>query len=249
MASATAAALFGAGAAPEARGQGIRTGVVGRAQRPVGRPRSSDPLDGEWGRAKPGREAETTPAVGRIRSRPQGGAVPPSPLLLSLVRDPADRLVRPLEIVGAACQAERVELTTADLDKIRAENLHVRRDDFVRVWTAVEEHQDAQLVRGVADWYGEGVRTVCRWLAIATVRPASGPWHMARSPITERTDWAYPELIQAEAIAADLLLWRRPVPQWLTKRPGWAEAIVTTLEWTWRYSGRPPVFGDHRAAS
>jgi hypothetical protein len=140
-----------------------------------------------------------------------------------------------------------VKLTTADLDKIRAENLHVPRADFVRVWSAIEEHQDGQLVRDIPDWYGEGVRAVCRWLARATVRPVNGPWRLAQAPVTERRQQAYPELIEAECLAADLLLMRRPAPRWLSEQPGWAESIVTTLDWTWRYSGRPPVFGDHRA--
>ncbi len=152
-------------------------------------------------------------------------------------------------IVGTTCHPRRVELTTADLDKIRAENLHVPRADFVRLWSAIQAHQDGQLVRGIPDWYGEGVRAACRWLARATVRPAR-MWLRAICPGTHnRTlgNKAYPELIEAECLAADLLLMRRPVPRWLSERPGWAESVAATLDWTWRYSGRPPVFGDHHA--
>ena len=34
-----------------------------------------------------------------------------------------------------------------------------------------------------------------RVLATATVRPPTGPWHPARSPVTERTAWAYTEAV------------------------------------------------------
>lgn len=142
-----------------------------------------------------------------------------------------------------------MELTTADLDTIRAENLHVRRDDFVRVWTAVEEHQDWQDAAGVLDWAGWGVVSTCRWLTRTISRPQSGAWYVAWAPVTGRDDMAYPELIQAECLAVDLLLMRQPAPRVLTARPGWAESIAATLDWAWRYSGRAPVFGEHRAAS
>ena len=57
-----------------------------------------------------------------------------------------------------------------------------------------------------------------------------------------------PELIEEECLAAELLLWRRPVPRWVAERPGWLEAIVATLDWAWRRSGRPPLAVDQRAS-
>ena len=52
---------------------------------------------------------------------------------------------------------------------------------------------------------------------------------------------AIEELIEAECLAAEVLLFRRAVPMWLTKRPGWLPAVVTTLGWAWRRSGKPPI--------
>lgn len=146
-----------------------------------------------------------------------------------------------------------MELRGSDLDRIPRTNLHVPVAEFARLWVAVEAHQDAQRDRGVVDWYGEGVRATCRWIARAVIRPSGGRrGHLAYSPVTETQRHAYEELIQAESLAADLLDMRRPRPRWLLERPGWSEAIVATLDWTWRGSGRPPVFGDpeeqHRAA-
>ena len=122
--------------------------------------------------------------------------------------------------VGRSCHPRCVDLTRVDLEKIPAENLHVARAEFVRVWAAVERHQDAQLARHVPDWYGGGIQAVCRWLARATVRPAGGQWHPARSPVTGRQDRAYPELIDAECLAADLLDQPPSYPALAGRAPG-----------------------------
>jgi len=52
---------------------------------------------------------------------------------------------------------------------------------------------------------------------------------------------AYVELIEAEALAAEELSLRCPVPAWLAGRPGWLDGILATLDWCWRGSGRPPL--------
>src|SRR6266496_2119403 len=82
-------------------------------------------------------------------------------------------------------------------------NLRVPRAEFAAVWAAAEAHQEEQARRQVADWYGAGVVMTCRWVAGATVRPANGPWRPARSPVTERLNQAYEELIEAEYFAAE----------------------------------------------
>jgi len=81
----------------------------------------------------------------------------------------------------------------------------------------------------------------CRWLATAVVRPEQGPWYLARSPVTHRTKRALPELIEEECLAAERLAMRRPVPQWLVERPGWAESIVAALNWAWWRRGGAPL--------
>ncbi len=69
----------------------------------------------------------------------------------------------------------------------------------------------------------------------------TGPWRLTPSPVTERINVAYVELIEAECLAAEKLVMRRPVPARLGHRPGWIEAIITTLNWAWRRYGSPPL--------
>jgi len=134
-----------------------------------------------------------------------------------------------------------VDVTPTDIARIPAENLHVSRAEFVAVWTAAERRQTEQARQHVTDWYVGGVVVTCRWLARAIVRPATGPFRPARSPVTHTTKMAHPELIEAECVAAELLDMRRPRPTWLEGRPGWSQAIVATLNWAWRRTGGPPV--------
>ncbi|HVK20314.1 MAG TPA: hypothetical protein VM677_03030 [Actinokineospora sp.] len=130
-----------------------------------------------------------------------------------------------------------MDLSGADFDNIPRGNLRVQRVEFARVWLAAECESDAH----PSDWRLAGVVMTCRWIATATVRPESGPWRMARSPVTERTDSAHEELIEAECLAAELLAMRRPVPDWVANRPGWIDAVVATLNWAWRRSGVLPI--------
>jgi hypothetical protein len=136
-----------------------------------------------------------------------------------------------------------MELTSADFARIPAENLRVPRAEFVAVWAAAEEFQDARNAAGVSEWAGWGVVSTCRWLATAISRPCAGAWHLTRSPVTRLERKAYPELIEAEWLAADRLFWRRPVPEWVAARPGWLESVVSTLSWAWRGSRRLPTIG------
>src|SRR6266568_5726502 len=120
----------------------------------------------------------------------------------------------------------------SDLDRIPAENVNVPLQEFGRGWFAAEERHDDRVRRKVPDWYGAGVVVTCRWLAWAIVRPPTGRQRPTRSPVTGRMSMAYPELIEAECVAAELLDMRRPA--WLADQPGWIEAIVATLNWAWR---------------
>jgi hypothetical protein len=59
-----------------------------------------------------------------------------------------------------------------------------------------------------------GVVVTCRWPANAIVRPETGgPCHLAPSPVTERVNVAYEELIEAECVAAEKLAVRRGSPR------------------------------------
>jgi hypothetical protein len=140
-----------------------------------------------------------------------------------------------------------VDVTAADIAKVPAENLHVSRADFAALWTMAEQVHDDRVRRKVPDWYGAGVVVTCRWIARATVRPATGPWRQAWSPVTERTNMAYAELVEAEALAAEVLEMRQPRPGWLLGRPGWIEGITATLRWAWLRTGGPPMDVEHTA--
>jgi hypothetical protein len=154
--------------------------------------------------------------------------------------------------MGWAASAPRVTLgcvdvTPADIAHVPAENLHVSRAEFAALWSAAEQLHDDRVRRRVPDWYGAGVVVTCRWLARAIVRPESGPKYPAEAPVTRRLNMAYPELIEAECLAAERLDMRRPVLAWLADRPGWSAAIVATLNWAWRRTGDPPIDITHTA--
>jgi hypothetical protein len=130
-----------------------------------------------------------------------------------------------------------MELTAEDIAAIPPRNLHVPREQFVTVWIAAERYVSEH----PTDWYGAGVAVACRWLANATVRPKTGAWYKQWAPVTEREASAYEELIEAECLAAETMLMRRPASTWILNRPGWVEAISTTLNWAWRRTGIAPI--------
>jgi hypothetical protein len=134
-----------------------------------------------------------------------------------------------------------MELTGRDFDRIPPRNLHVPVVDFARLWLAAEQRYTEDKT-----WANYGVVETCRWLACATVRPPNGKRpYLAYAPVTQRTGLAHEERIEAETLAAEVLLFRRPVPEWVANRPGWLPAVVKTLTWAWR--GTAPV--DVRAHS
>ena len=136
----------------------------------------------------------------------------------------------------------------ADVDHIPRDSIQVRRGEFVAVWSAAERWHEDHVQRREPDWYGAGVIVVCRWLAAATVPLAGGGTRLARSLVTRTTRRAYAELVQAEALAAQVLDMQRPVPQWLSRRPGWMAGILATFDWAWWRSGARPVqVGDAAA--
>lgn len=137
-------------------------------------------------------------------------------------------------------------MTANDIERIPLCNLRVSRDEFVAVWVAAERRSTKRAEQGVTDWYAGGVVTTCRWMARVVVRPSSGPWRLARSPVTRATTEAYEELIEAEHQAAELLDVRRP--ELVNSRPGWCEAIRATLNWAWRSSGPTPITLPLRSA-
>jgi hypothetical protein len=129
-----------------------------------------------------------------------------------------------------------MELTGRDFDRIPTGNVRVPVVEFARLWLAAERRYEQDQT-----WASFGVVQTCLWLAGATVRPESGRAYVAEAPVTGRFGLAQEETIEAESIAAEVLLFRRPVAPWLAERPGWLLAVVQTLGWAWRRSGRPPI--------
>jgi hypothetical protein len=129
-----------------------------------------------------------------------------------------------------------MELTGRDFDRIPKGNVRVPVVEFARLWLAAEQQYDRERT-----WAAFGVVQTCRWLATATVRPSDGRSYLADAPVTNRFGQAHEETIEAETLAAEVLLWRRPVAPWLVERPGWLAAVVATLAWAWRRSGQPPI--------
>lgn len=130
-----------------------------------------------------------------------------------------------------------MEITERDIERIPPGNIRVPVAEFVAVWRAAER-QMAEL----KDWPSAGVVSVCRWLARVTIRSETGPWYLTYSPVTRSSSkWAHEEIIEKECFEAERVLWHRPAHHWLTDRPGWVEAIVETLNWVWRGSGRVPL--------
>lgn len=154
-----------------------------------------------------------------------------------------------LEFPAQRVIIDSVNVSAADIAKIPAANVRVPQAEFAALWQRAEWLHAEQVRRGVPDWYGAGVVATCRWLANAIVRPETGgPCQLAPSPVTERANVAYEELIEAECVAAEKLAMRRPVPTWLAHQPGWIEAVVTTLNWVWRRYGSPPLDISQNAA-
>lgn len=136
-----------------------------------------------------------------------------------------------------------MDVTDRDVARIPPRNIRVPRAEFAAVWKAAERRLAQR-----KDWYSCGVVMTCQWLAVAQVRPKTGAWYMAPAPVTRRSGSAYEELIDAEAVAAEVLLSRRPPDVWVVKRPGYVEAILATLNWAWRRSEGAPITVTDRLA-
>ncbi|TCO33056.1 hypothetical protein EV652_10355 [Kribbella steppae] len=136
-----------------------------------------------------------------------------------------------------------MELRGDDFDRIRREHLRgVRVRDFARVWLAAEQRADALKEQGREEGFVTGVVSACRWIANADVTydvPVNGRrGGLALSPITRVHTLAIEELIEEEAVQAEVMALRgREWPD----LPGYVAGVDATFAWTWRRSGRPPI--------
>lgn len=128
-----------------------------------------------------------------------------------------------------------MEVLASDVERIPAASLNVPLDQFVEVW------QTAEKLDAVGDggWYVTGVVETCRWLGHAVVVGPEGRREPAYAPVTNTTQMAIEELIEAECVRSEVLAMRRPIPSWLQRRPGWIDGVCTTLNWAWRRRPAP----------
>src|SRR6266511_3831293 len=136
-----------------------------------------------------------------------------------------------------------VDVTTREIETIPRENLKVPRGEFVAVWAEAERLLEVQKRGGEGGgWYAVGVAGTCRWIAGTSVvfnYPHGPKAQPAMAPVTHTRARAHEELIEAECLAAERQVIRHP--DGIEGRPGWLEAVVATLTWVWRGSGRPPL--------
>lgn len=131
-----------------------------------------------------------------------------------------------------------MEVTEDAVAHIPPGNLRVPRAEFAALWAAAERLSQEAAGQRVVAWYPAGVAVTCRWLAGAIVDDQFGR-RPAESPVTNRSERAYEELIEAEYLAAELLPTRRP--GLARRQPGWSEGVRDTLRWAWRRQGPAPL--------
>ncbi|MGD9991443.1 hypothetical protein [Pseudonocardia sp.] len=139
-----------------------------------------------------------------------------------------------------------MEVTEDVVARIPPGNLRVPRAKFATIWATAERLNREACEQRVVAWYPAGVAVACRWLAGAVVEDQFGR-RPAQSPVTNRSENAYEELIEAEYLAAELLPIRRP--GLARRQPGWSEGVLATLRWAWRREGPPPLALDADVAS
>jgi hypothetical protein len=138
-----------------------------------------------------------------------------------------------------------MEMTADAVAGISAGNLRVPRAEFTAVWSTAERLNQQAGEERVLAWYPAAVAVTCRWLAGAIVEDQFGR-RPAESPVSNRSERAYEELIEAEYLAAELLPVRRP--GLAQRQPGWGEGVRATLRWVWRRQGPPPLALDAQLA-
>ena len=117
---------------------------------------------------------------------------------------------------------------------IALENIRVRRDEFVHIWREAARQEIELSDRHGTDWYLSAVVQTCRWMAAVPPRTALCGGQ-TRSPVTERSCRARPELIDIECAA----LAQRQAER--LDRPDWLAGVEATFRWAWRGDGLPPV--------
>lgn len=133
-----------------------------------------------------------------------------------------------------------VEPTAQMIDEIPRGNVRVPRAEFAAVWSLAEARSAENSRNGTGDRYVVGVVVTCRWMAGALETSSlTGQVQPARAPLSLRTARAHEELLEAETLAAEGRLARRPGGH--DQAPGLLEAVVATLRWAWRGSGPPPL--------
>ena len=125
-------------------------------------------------------------------------------------------------------------VTAEQIANVPAENIHVSREDFGRLW-AYADHLGRLRDTGP---YAIGVLFACEWIAAQPVwSKVSKRWELPASPVTERHYKAMPETIDAEHLAAA----RASAPGTTGRRAERARGAAAMLEWAWARTGRSPL--------
>lgn len=125
-------------------------------------------------------------------------------------------------------------VTAEQIESVPAENIHVSREDFGRVW-AYADHLGTLRDTGL---YEIGVLFACEWIAAQPVwSQVSRRWEFPASPVTERHYRAMPETIDAEHLAAA----RASALGRTGERAELASGVAALLGWAWARAGRPPL--------
>jgi hypothetical protein len=120
-----------------------------------------------------------------------------------------------------------MEVTPELIAKIPAENLHVDREQFARVWARAEAVSARLSDLTEETFYVASVARTCRWLARCDLAP------VADEPVS-----AMPETVEDEYGAAVRKSVRmKDVPLSAAK----ARGVLATLDWAWYGRGRPPL--------
>lgn len=132
-------------------------------------------------------------------------------------------------------------MTDGDIARIPAGNLAVSREAFGRLWREVEACAEAEAETGMGTSTAQtaGMVLTCRWLARATME-VNGRRFLAVRPVGRGSPLAYPELIEAEYVAAESAMERGPRGRPSHVMPGYLESVCAVLRWAWRRNGPRP---------
>mgnify|MGYP001125774120 CR=1 FL=1 len=143
--------------------------------------------------------------------------------------------------VGARWQNAAVRaVTDREIARIPVGNLRVSRAVFSQLWREVEACAAAETAREASTPRTAGLVLSCRWIACSTTE-VNGRHFPAVRPIGRGAPIAYPELIEAEYVAAETAAAGGQGAARFASKPDYVESVCAVLRWAWRRNGPRPV--------